>query len=62
MELKGVISGHRVRTPLINMTKDEEEWLKGRVKLLEEGKGPRGKPELSPYPLQQSTSVGAMSL
>ena len=53
MELKGVLSGHRVRTPLINMTAEEEEWLKGRWELLEAGEGPRSKEELKPYPLQQ---------
>jgi 4-hydroxy-tetrahydrodipicolinate synthase len=58
MELKGVISGHKVRTPLINMTAEEEEWLRGRLQLLEEGKGTRSLPELSPYPRQQGESAG----
>ena len=58
MELKGVISGHRVRTPLINMTKEEEEWLAGRFKMLQEGTHPRSKGELLPYPLQQGGDVG----
>ena len=53
MELKGVISGHKVRTPLLNMTKEEEEWLAGRFKMLQEGIHPRSKGELLPYPLQQ---------
>jgi 4-hydroxy-tetrahydrodipicolinate synthase len=57
MELKGVISGHKVRTPLINMTAEEEEWLRKRFKLLQEGKHPRSKGELSPYPLQQGGDV-----
>ena len=52
MELKGVISGHKVRTPLLNMTKEEEEWLKGRVEQLERGEAPRSKPVLTPYPRQ----------
>ena len=54
MELKGVISGHKVRTPLINMTKDEEEWLAKRVKMLEDGTGPTSMSDVSPYPLQSS--------
>ena len=58
MEMKGVISGHKVRTPLVNMTKKEEEWLAGRYKLLIEGKHPRSKGELLPYPLQQGGDVG----
>jgi hypothetical protein len=63
MELKGVISGHKVRTPLINMTKEEEEWLKKRVQMLEEGTAPRSKSELAPYPLQQGgSSQGRISI
>jgi 4-hydroxy-tetrahydrodipicolinate synthase len=63
MELKGVISGHRVRTPLINMTEEEEQWLKGRIELLEKGEGPRSKSELKPYPLQQgSVSPGRVTI
>jgi hypothetical protein len=46
-----------VRTPLINMTAEEEEWLRKRFKLLQEGKHPRSKGELSPYPLQQGGDV-----
>ncbi len=53
MELKGVISSHRVRTPLINMTTEEEEWLAERFKMLQDGVHPRSKGELRPYPLQQ---------
>jgi dihydrodipicolinate synthase/N-acetylneuraminate lyase len=53
MQMKGVISGHRVRTPLVNMTPDEEKWLEERFKLLQEGKHYRSKGELTPYPLQQ---------
>jgi dihydrodipicolinate synthase/N-acetylneuraminate lyase len=56
MQLKGVISGHRVRTPLVNMTKEEEKWLEDRFKLLMEGKHPRSKDELLPYGLQQGGS------
>ncbi len=63
MELKGVISGHRVRTPLINMTKEEEEWLAGRVKMLQDGTAPRSKPELTPYPRQEMQEpAGALAL
>lgn len=53
MELKGIIGSHRVRTPLLNMTAEEEDWLRGRIKMLEEGTGPRSKSELKPYPLQR---------
>jgi hypothetical protein len=53
MQLKGVISGHKVRTPLINMTKEEEQWLEKRFRMLQEGKHPRDLGELSPYPLQE---------
>jgi hypothetical protein len=42
-----------VRTPLVNMSPDEERWLEERFKLLREGKHPRSKGELLPYPLQQ---------
>ncbi len=52
MQLKGVISGHAVRTPLINMTKDEEKWLEDRFKLLMDGKHPRSLDELKPYASQ----------
>jgi dihydrodipicolinate synthase/N-acetylneuraminate lyase len=52
MELKGVISGHKVRTPLLNMKPEEEQWLKDRWALLEAGKHPRSKSELKPYPQQ----------
>jgi len=62
MEMKGVISGHKVRTPLLNMTKDEEEWLEKRFKLLQEGKHPRSKGELLPYPQQQGFTPGKLSL
>jgi len=62
MELKGVISGHRVRTPLLNMTREEEEWLEKRFKMLQEGTHPRSKGELSPYPLQQGGSAPSGSL
>ena len=61
MEMKGVISGHRVRTPLLNMTKEEEKWLEDRFKLLMDGKHPRSKGELSPYPLQGG-GAGKLSL
>jgi hypothetical protein len=54
-----VISGHKVRTPLLNMTKEEEVWLKGRVEMLEAGVAPTEKPELRPYPLQQGGEVPA---
>jgi 4-hydroxy-tetrahydrodipicolinate synthase len=53
MEMKGVISGHKVRTPLLNMTQEEEQWLETRFRMLQEGTHPRSKGELSPYPLQQ---------
>ena len=59
MQLKGIVTGHRVRTPLIDMTKEEEEWLEKRVSLLEAGEHPRSKPELSPYPLQQGGDVSS---
>ena len=62
MEMKGVISGHRVRTPLLNMTKDEEKWLEDRFKLLQEGKHPRSKGELLPYPQQQGFTPGTLAL
>ncbi len=52
-ELKGVISNHIVRTPLLNMTREEEDWLRERVEMLEAGTAPREKSELKPYPLQQ---------
>jgi dihydrodipicolinate synthase/N-acetylneuraminate lyase len=52
LELKGVVSGHKVRTPLLNMTEEEEEWLKGRVELLAKGEGPTTMQPLKPYPLQ----------
>jgi 4-hydroxy-tetrahydrodipicolinate synthase len=52
MELKGVISSHNVRTPLLNMTAEEEEWMRNRVSMLESGTHPRSKPTLVPYPLQ----------
>ncbi len=60
MELKG--SSHRVRTPLVNMTAEEEEWLRNRFKLLQEGKHPRSKGELSPYPLQRGAAASAARL
>ena len=62
MQLKGVVTGHRVRTPLINMTKEEEEWLEGRMKLLEAGEHPRSKGDLSPYPLQQGGDPTKVSI
>lgn len=62
MQLKGVISGHKVRTPLLNMTKEEEAWLEKRIKMLEKGIHPRSKPELSPYPLQHGESAAAMHM
>ena len=52
MQLKGVLSGHKVRTPLVNMTKEEEEWLEKRFALLQAGKHPRGLDTLLPYPQQ----------
>jgi len=48
-----VIRGHKVRTPLLNMTKEDEEWLRTRVEMLEAGILPREKAELKPYPRQQ---------
>ena len=62
MELKGVISGHKVRTPLVNMTKKEEEWLAGRFKMLQEGVHPRSKGELLPYPLQQGGAAASAGM
>ena len=63
MELKGVISGHGVRTPLINMTAEEETWLRERFAMLERGEHPRSRPELVPYPLQQGgASPGRVTL
>ncbi|MFA9434742.1 MAG: hypothetical protein ACERKR_08715, partial [Deltaproteobacteria bacterium] len=56
-ELKGVISGHKVRTPLLNMTKEEEEWLKMRVEMIEAGTAPREKSELKPYPRQEGGEI-----
>ncbi len=56
MELKGIVSGHKVRTPLINMTKEEEDWLKNRVELLAKGEGPTSMVELKAYPQQGSVS------
>jgi 4-hydroxy-tetrahydrodipicolinate synthase len=52
MELKGVISGHNVRSPLLNMTREDEQWLARRLAMLEDGTAPRSKPELVPYPNQ----------
>ncbi len=52
MQLKGVISGHQVRTPLLNMKKDEEEWLEKRFAMLMNGEHPRGLGELKSYPQQ----------
>ncbi len=52
MQLKGVISGHKVRTPLLNMKKDEEEWLEKRFAMLMAGEHPRGLGELKSYPQQ----------
>jgi 4-hydroxy-tetrahydrodipicolinate synthase len=52
LELKGVVSGHKVRSPLLNMTEAEEDWLKGRVELLAKGEGPTSMKPLKPYPLQ----------
>jgi dihydrodipicolinate synthase/N-acetylneuraminate lyase len=60
MELKGIIGSHTVRTPLINMTTEEEDWLRERVRMLEEGIAPRTKPELVPYPRQVSVASGAV--
>ena len=57
MEMKGVISSHTVRTPLINMTKDEEAWLEKRFDMLKKGEHPRGLGELKSYP-QQSGGRG----
>jgi hypothetical protein len=62
MEMKGVISGHKVRTPLLNMTKEEEQWLEKRFKLLQEGKHPRSKGELLPYPQQQGFAPANLTL
>jgi dihydrodipicolinate synthase/N-acetylneuraminate lyase len=65
MQLKGVISGHKVRTPLIDMTKEEEEWLEKRFKMLMEGKHPRGLGELKSYPQQtggRGGSAGPMTI
>ncbi len=62
MEIKGVVSGHKVRSPLIDMTAEEEAWLIGRMDLLERGECPRSKGELSPYPRQTGGSIGPMSL
>lgn len=53
MELKGVFSGHKVRTPLLDMTEEEEVWLKNRFEMLQRGEHPRSKGELVPYPRQQ---------
>jgi hypothetical protein len=58
-ELKGVISGHKVRTPLLNMTKEEEDWLRTRIQMLEAGIAPADKPDLEPYPLQQGGDATA---
>jgi len=55
MELKGIKHSHTVRTPLINMTK-EEEWLKNRVELLAKDKSPTSLTELKPYPQQELVS------
>jgi 4-hydroxy-tetrahydrodipicolinate synthase len=52
MELKGVVTNHQVRTPLINMTTEEEQWLEKRFRMLAEGTGPRSKAELKAYPRQ----------
>ncbi len=57
MEMKGVISGHKVRTPLVDMTKEEEEWLRTRFDLLQKGEHPRSKGELRAYALQQQGNV-----
>lgn len=52
MELKGVISGHKVRSPLLNMTTEEEAWLKKRFDMLMAGDHPRDLGKLKPYPQQ----------
>jgi len=57
MEMKGVLSGHKVRTPLVDMTKEEEEWLRTRFDLLQKGEHPRSKGELRAYGLQQQGGV-----
>jgi hypothetical protein len=54
MQLKGVISGHKVRWPLVDMTPDEEKWLKNRFEMLQKGTHPRSKGELLPYPQQRA--------
>lgn len=56
MELRGVVSGHKVRTPLLDITDEEMAWLKGRVEQLEAGNGPRSKPPLLPYANQVADS------
>ncbi len=52
MQLKGIISGHKVRAPLVIMTKEEEEWLEKRIAMLQAGEHPRGLGTLLPYPQQ----------
>jgi 4-hydroxy-tetrahydrodipicolinate synthase len=64
LELKGVVSGHKVRSPLLNLTEEEEAWLKGRVELLAKGEGPTTMKPLTPYPLQvrDSSPTGPMGI
>ena len=40
----------------LNMSEEEEAWLKGRVELLAKGEGPTTMKPLTPYPLQVSDS------
>ena len=60
LELKGVVSGHKVRSPLLNLTEEEEAWLKGRVELLAKGEGPTTMPPLTPYPLQVADNSASL--
>ena len=60
LELKGIVSGHKVRSPLLNLTEEEEAWLKGRVELLAKGEGPTTMPPLTPYPLQVADNSASL--
>ena len=61
LELKGVVSGHKVRSPLLNMSEEEEAWLKGRVEQLAKGEGKTTMGPLTPYPLQVADSSASLA-
>ncbi|HEG44313.1 MAG TPA: dihydrodipicolinate synthase family protein [Phycisphaerales bacterium] len=62
LELKGVVSGHKVRSPLLNMTEQEEAWLRSRVDKLAKGEGPTTMDPIKPYSLQVSDTSSVMAM